>query len=40
MSDKKYKSSYSAAVRVTCIALAVLTVLGAVGTLIYIISTI
>ena len=39
MSDKKYKSSYSKSVRITCIVLAALTVLGGlVGTLVYVLA--
>ena len=39
MSNKKQKSGYSPAVRITCIVLAALTLLGVAGTLIYVISS-
>lgn len=38
MADKNYKSSYSKTVRITCIVLAALTVLGVAGTLIYVLA--
>lgn len=39
MADKEFRSGYSKTVRITCIVLAALTVLGGlVGTLVYVLA--